>query len=166
MLTSELSPHEIINAKRYYFKYQDGKRILYLNKKGERNFHSKIELSDMTYHALLDYVLKRHDHNPYLFISHRNVGTTKHVSRTFLKDMFRRVLTSCGFDSRYITPNALRHSAALFNLSRGATIEETKVLLRHTNLKSTKIYETYLSRMDNDSEEKIEALLFKENDTK
>jgi len=165
MLTAGLSPHEIIHAKRHYFKYKDGKRILYLNKKGERNFYHKIELSDMTYHALRDYVLKRDDDNPYLFMSHRNVGKTKHLSRTFFRDMFRRILISCGFDPRYITPNALRHSAALFNLSRGASIEETKALLRHTYLNSTKVYETYLSRMKNDSEEKIEALLFSDDDS-
>mgnify|MGYP003348722027 CR=1 FL=1 len=118
----------------------------------------------MTFHALRDYVLKRHDDNPYLFISHRNVGKTKHLSRVFFREMFRRILISCGFDPRYITPKALKHSDALFNLFTGESIEETKTLLGHTYLNSTKVYETYLSRMDNDSEEKIEALLFSEYD--
>jgi site-specific recombinase XerD len=76
--------------------------------------------------------------------------------------MFRRNLKACGFDERFITPHALRHTAALFYLESGGTLESTKRLLRHEQLSQTKVYETYLLRLHNDAEEKIETLLNEE----
>lgn len=159
MMTSGLSTHDIIHAKKNDFMYKHDEKILYIHKKGQYRYHHKIELSDGTYEAILSYLLKRNDDNPYLFMSHRNVAKMKHVSRTFFKDMFPRVLKSCGFQGHYITPHALRHSAAIFYLSSGASLEETKALLRHKKIHSTEVYTKYLSRLANDSESKIESLL-------
>ena len=164
MLTSGLSTHDIIHAKKNNFMYKHDEKILYIHKKGQYRYHDKIELSDGTFEAILSYVLKRNDDNPYLFMSHRNVSKIKHVSRTFFKDMFPRVLKSCGFQGNYITPHALRHSAALFYLSSGASLEETKAFLRHEKIHSTEVYTNYLSRLANDSESKIEALLLGDQD--
>ena len=162
MLTSGLSPDEIIHARKSNFKYREGQKTLFVNKKGAMRYQYKIELSFQTYLALKTYVLKRGDTNPYLFMSHRQVGETKHLSRTFFRDMFRRNLKACGFDERFITPHALRHTAALFYLESGGTLESTKMLLRHEQLSQTKVYETYLLRRHNDAEEKIETLLNEE----
>ena len=159
MLTSALSPSEIINARKSNFKYKEGKKILFLNKKNERRYHHKVNLSDMTFEALKSYILKRNDSNPYLFISHRQVGDSKHLSRTFFYEMFPRVLKSCGFVKKAFTPHALRHSAALFYYENGASIEEVKGLLRHKHLSSTKMYEEYYQRLNSDAERKIESLL-------
>ena len=59
----------------------------------------------------------------------------------------------------YIITLTLSHSAALFYLSSGASLEETKAFLRHQKIHSTEVYTNYLSRLANDSEFKIEALL-------
>ena len=88
MLTSALSQSEIINARKSNFKYKESKKILFLNKKNERSYHHKVILSDITFEALKSYILKRNDSNPYLFISHRQVGDTKHLSRTFFMRCF------------------------------------------------------------------------------
>lgn len=162
MLTSALSPYDIMHARKSNFKYRD-QRILFINKKGEMRYAHKINLSPMTYEALRSYVLKRNDKNPYLFISHRQIGHTLHISRTFFRDMFRRILTSCGFDARMVTPHALRHSAALFYYESGASVMEVKDLLRHKKLSSTQMYEAYYQRLHSDAEAKIEALLFEDD---
>ena len=114
MLTSALSTNEIINARKSNFKYKEVKKILFLIKKNERRYHHKVILSDMTFEALKSYILKRNNSNPYLFISLRQVGDLKHLSRTFFYEIFLRVLKSCGFVKKAFTPNALRQSAALF----------------------------------------------------
>jgi integrase/recombinase XerD len=98
MLTSGLSPDEIIHARKSNFKYREGQKTLFVNKKRAMRYQYKIELSFQTYLALRTYVLKRGDTNPYLFMSHRQVGETKHLSRTLFRDMFRRNLKACSFD--------------------------------------------------------------------
>ena len=78
--------------------------------------------------------------------------------------MFKDLLKDTGLAYTGITAHSLRHTAALFNLERGASIEETKAFLRHSNILTTLVYQTYIARMKDDSEYQIDAMILKEDE--
>lgn len=161
MLTSGLSVHQVVHAKRADFVLESGTYVLYIERKGAKN-KDKIKPSKGTTLAILDYLSKRHDDNPYLFWGH-NPKKNQHLNRMFFYQMFHQVLRKTNLEYTGITPHSLRHSAALFNLERGGSIEQTKALLGHVSIKSTLVYQAYLDRLKNDCEQQIESMLIHED---
>lgn len=161
MLTSGLSVHQVVHAKRADFVLEAGTYVLYIERKGAKN-KDRIKPSKGTTLAILDYLTKRKDDNPYLFWGH-NPKKNQHLNRMFFYQMFHRVLKDTGLAYTGITPHSLRHSAALFNLERGGSIEQTKAMLGHVSIKSTLVYQAYLDRLKNDSEQQIESMLIHED---
>ena len=159
MLTSALRPVEIIRAKRSDYQTHEGIPKLYVQGNAQNEF---VKLSKGAMEALNDYLNKRKDDNPYLFIAHKKPSNKGYLSRTFFKDMFPRVLKRVGLDGVNITPHCLRHTAAIINLQRGASIEETRMLMRHSNIQSTLVYKDYMDRLSDDSEFEIEKFILKE----
>lgn len=160
MLTSGLSVHQVVHAKKVDFVEEAGTYVLYIARRTGIT-KDRVKLSKGTILAILDYLLKRKDNNPYLFWGH-NPMKNGHLNRMFFYSMFRKVLKETGLEYTGITPHCLRHTAALFNLERGGSIEQTKALLGHVNIQSTLVYQTYLDRMKDDSEHQIESMLIHE----
>ena len=163
MLTSGLTVHQVVHAKRADFVVEDGIYVLYIIRRTGQN-KTRVKLSKGTILAINDYLSKRKDDNPHLFCAHKNKPTHQPLERMFFYTMFRNVLKETGLEYTEITPHCLRHTAALFNLERGGSIEQTKVLLGHVNIQSTLVYQAYLDRMKNDSEYQIESMLLHEDD--
>ena len=161
MITSGLRPYEVIYAKTKDLSIIKGERVLYIRGKGDPG-DEFVKISSGAAHALNDYLKKRRDDNPYLFIAHRHTSVYGHLSRTFFKDMFARVLKDCGLDGLNITPHCLRHTAATLNLLRGGSLESTKALMRHVKIQSTLIYKDHIDKMCDDSAGQMEAFILKE----
>lgn len=164
MLTSGLSAHDIINAKRKDTQRVNGKVLLYIKPQRGKKKDAFVKLSAGAKAALDDYLCKRNDPHPYLFISHGKRASDGQLSRTFFQTMFPRVLKHCGLEKLNITPHCLRHTAATLNLLRGASIEQTKSLMRHADIQSTLVYQEYIARLKDDSAEQVEAFILKEDD--
>ena len=162
MMTAGLSSYEIIHLKKEDYQIMDEKHVLIIHKCG-CDHNDIIHLSKGTSDALNDYLKKRKKTNPYLFISQNQTTSKGHLSRTFFYHMFKKVLKNCGLEYTQITPHSLRHTAALLNLLRGGSIESTKKLLRHVNIESTLIYQDYIDKMKDHSEEAIESFILKED---
>ena len=161
MITAGLSPYEIIHLKREDYQAMDEKYVLIIKKRGS-NQEDTVYLSKGVIEALNDYLKKRKKNNPYLFISQNQTTLEGHLSRTFFYYMFEKVLKKCGLEHTGITPHSLRHTAAHLNLLRGGSIESTKLLLRHVNIASTLIYQDYINKMKDNTEEAIESFILKE----
>lgn len=162
MLTSGLRSDEIIHLMKDDFISRDGVASLSMSRKSDGK-KIVINLSKGAHQAMIDYLSKRKDDHPYLFISHKNLSQEGYLSRMFMMTMFKKLLVECGLKDTKITPHSLRHSAAYFNLLRGGSLEQTKALLRHQNIQSTLIYQDYIQRMNDDFEEKIDAFILKED---
>ena len=160
MITSGLRSIEIIHAKREDYQVVDGQRILYIQINGQRSNREFVKIAPGAKEAIDDYLNKRMDDNPYLFITTKHVSPKGHLSRTFFKDMFARVLKECGLDGKGITPHCLRHTTAVLNLLRGGSLEQTRQLLRHVDIQSTLVYANHIERMKEDSEYQIEKFIF------
>ena len=165
MLTSGLSRQDIVHVKRRDYQFRSGEAILYLGYQEEKIEENFVKLASGAKRALDDYLSRRYDDNPYLFISHKKVSPTGHLSRTFFRYMFRQVLKDTGLEGSGITPHCLRHTAATFNLLRGGTLSQTKSFMRHVDIKSTMVYQDYVERMQDQTEYELEAFLLKEEVT-
>lgn len=162
MLTSGLRSVDILRAKREDYKSVDGVWRLYFPSNKNNANDDYVKLSKGAIEAMNDYLARRHDDNPYLFITHQKGITKNPLSRMFFWDMFRSVLKDCGLENKGITPHCLRHTAAVVNLQRGGSVEATKKLLRHAEIESTLVYVRHLERLKDDSERQIEAYILKE----
>jgi integrase/recombinase XerD len=162
MLTSGLSVHQVVHAKRADFVLESSSYVLYIARKTSQT-KDRIKPSKGTTLAILDYLERRKDDNPHLFCAHKNKKTQNPLERMFFYNMFHRVLKETNLEHTGITPYSLRHTAALFNLERGGSIEQTKAMLGHVSIKSTLVYQAYLDRLKNDSEQQIESMLIHED---
>lgn len=81
--------------------------------------------------------------------------TTRSVSR-----IAKQHMVDVGLNSERLTGHSLRHTAATLNLLNGATLEETKQLLGHSNINTTMIYAHALERSKNNSEKRIAKAIF------
>lgn len=166
MLTTGMRSIEIRRAKIKDIKKINDETILYVHGKGRSSKDAFVKISSGVSLAIEDYLKKRKDKNPYLFISHSKRYETPYLSRTFFLRMFRRVLKEVGLDHLKVTPHSLRHTAATFNLLRGGTLEETRRLMRHKDLSTTLIYAHHIERMKADLENEIEDYILNEKDIK
>jgi site-specific recombinase XerD len=164
MLVSGLKPVEIVSAKKEDYQIVDGRSVLYIRKNDRIAADEFVHLSSGAKTALDDYLTRRKDSLSFLFVHHKNMTDDGKLRRMFFWDMFRRVLKNCGLEDLRLTPHCLRHTAAVMNLERGASIEETKAFLRHSNISSTLVYANYLERLKDDSNIRIENFILNEEE--
>ncbi len=159
MLTAGIRRYEIKEAKKEDFQIVHGECLLYIRHNNERTNDDFVKIAPGVNDAINDYLYMRKDDNPYLFVTTKNTSPNQHLSRTFFREMFRRVIKTCGLENMGITPHCLRHTAGVINLLRGGSLEQTRQLLRHKDIKSTIIYKEHIERMNDDSELQIEKFI-------
>jgi len=162
MITTGMRSVEIRRAKKKDLRIVDHQLILYVQGKGRSYADAFVKISPGVEEAINDYLCRRKDQNPYLFISHSQHTDVPCLSRTFFIRMFERVLAECDLTHTKITPHSLRHTAAMMNLQRGGSLEATSQFMRHRNLSSTLIYAHPLDTMTEDSEKQIENYILRE----
>ena len=162
MITSGLRSVEIRRARRKDLRLVNDQLILYVQGKGRKSSDEFVKISNGVKEAISDYLNKRKDKNPYLFISHSNHSDIPYLSRTFFIGMFKRVLKESNLEETKITPHSLRHTAATLNLLRGGSLEATRQFMRHSNMSSTLIYAHNINKMTDDSENQIESYILGE----
>ncbi len=163
MITTGLRSIEIRRARKKDLGVINNQLILYIQGKGRKNADEFVKISKGVELAISDYLNKRKDKNPYLFISHSKHSEIPYLSRTFFIRMFKRVLKDSGLENTGITPHSLRHTAATLNLMRGGSLESTRRFMRHTNISTTLIYAHHMNRLKDDSENQIEKYILGEN---
>jgi integrase/recombinase XerD len=162
MITTGLRSIEIRRARKKDLRVVNNQLVLYVQGKGRKSRDEYVKISPGVKEAINDYLNKRKDKNPYLFISHSKHTDIPYLSRTFFIRMFKRVLEDCNLEETKITPHSLRHTAATLNLLRGGSLEETKRFMRHTNMSSTLVYAHHINRLKDDSQNQIEKFILGE----
>ena len=163
MLTSGIRPYEVKHLKRAHYIIKDDTQILYIEVKGICDETSFVKVSKGTKKAIDDYLSLRDDDIPYLFIAHKFRSKTGILSRSFFETMLKRVLKKSGFEEANITAFVLVHTAAMMNLKRGGTLISTQVLMRHQEIRSTRVYQDYLFSMSDQSSEMLDQFILKED---
>lgn len=137
---------------------------LYIQGKGRDEADEYVKLPEATQSAINEYLrLYRNIENKeealFTSTSNNNIGkpmTTRSIS-AIVKDAMRAV----GIDDSKKTAHSLRHTTATQNLLNGGSVRETQQLLRHSSPNTTLVYAHDLSRMNNNSEERVNDALFK-----
>ncbi|MEX1112668.1 MAG: site-specific tyrosine recombinase/integron integrase [Candidatus Andersenbacteria bacterium] len=110
--------------------------------RGKGNKMRVVFLSAEARQAVADYVNKRVDVDPALFIRHKKgVGDQSNLrltSRT-VQRLIKKYAAKAGI-TKDITPHTLRHSFATDLLSNGADVRQVQELLGHASITTTQVY--------------------------
>lgn len=162
MVTTGLREISIVRADVGDIRAAGDEMVLYYQGKGHEEKADYVKLAEPVEEAIRDYLSARGnlDSSAALFTSaaNRNSGgrmTTRSVSR-----IAKQHMVDVGLNSERLTGHSLRHTAATLNLLNGATLEETKQLLGHSNINTTMIYAHALERSKNNSEKRIAKAIF------
>ena len=161
MITTGLRSVELRRARINDFKVIHGEHILYVQGKGRSASDEFVKISEGLRVAIKEYLIKRKDQNPYLFVS-RSKRSKQPLTRTIFHGIFKRILRDSGLTDTCVTAHSLRHTAATFNLKRGGSLEETKQLLRHTNMANTLIYAHHEDAKNEKTASKLESFILGE----
>ncbi len=165
MLTTGIRGVEVRRLKKKDFSVLNEQLILYVQGKGRDNADEYVKLPSGVEEAINDYLSKREDKSPYIFVSHRKHTDKYMLSRTFFDSMFKRVLRDSGLSDLNLTPHALRHTAATANLLRGESLEQTRQFMRHSQVTSTMIYAHHLKEKNLDSQNELESFILSSNES-
>lgn len=165
MLTTGIRGVEVRRLKKKDFSVLNEQLILYVQGKGRDNADEYVKIPSGVEEAINDYLSKREDKSPYIFVSHRKHTDKYILSRTFFNSMFKRVLRDSGLSDLNLTPHALRHTAATANLLRGESLEQTRQFMRHSQVTSTMIYAHHLKEKNLDSQNELESFILSSNES-
>lgn len=165
MLTTGIRGVEVRRLKKKDFSVLNEQLILYVQGKGRDNADEYVKIPSGVEEAINDYLSKREDKSPYIFVSHRKHTDKYMLSRTFFDSMFKRVLRDSGLSDLNLTPHALRHTAATANLLRGESLEQTRQFMRHSQVTSTMIYAHHLKEKNLDSQNELESFILSSNES-
>lgn len=102
-----------------------------------------VYLSSTAKDTLKDYLGKRRDPSPFLFVGHDRAkggrGSTGGLTPRSIQRLVERYAKSAGI-TKHITPHTLRHTFATDLLLGGADIRSVQSLLGHASITTTQIY--------------------------
>lgn len=158
MVTTGIRCIEVARANVEDFRPCGDTMVLYVQGKGhdERSDYVKVEPPVET--AIRDYMAfalpSAKDRQP-LFVSLSNHNNSMRMTTRSISRVAKERMRAAGLNSSRLTAHSLRHTAGTLALMNGATLEETKDLLRHSRLDTTMIYSHHIERAKNNSESKI-----------
>ncbi|MFC1638647.1 site-specific tyrosine recombinase/integron integrase [Patescibacteria group bacterium] len=134
MRVSELASltKEMINLKREEFTVR-----------GKGDKPRVVFLSNAARYWLKQYLEKRGDMEPYLFVSHDRAARDREAERSLTPRSVQRIVEryarAAGITKR-ITPHVLRHTYATDLLRNGADIRSVQAMLGHSSITTTQVY--------------------------
>ena len=137
--------------------------VLYIQGKGKDEKSDYVKMVPQVEEAIRDYLRARGvtNNEEALFISTSNNKGSRLTTRS-VRGIVKDHLTAAGYDSDRLTAHSLRHTAGTLNLINGGNLQDTQMLLRHSNINTTMIYLHNLERDKNNSEYRIADAIFGE----
>ena len=136
--------------------------ILYIRGKGRADKSEYVKLSEPVYQLIEQYLSKRRDNYPALFITHGHNSYGNPIQTRMIREIVKDYLIKADMTDKHISAHSLRHFVCSEILRSGGTLEEAQQVLRHRNISTTQIYNHSLKREENDSELVISGKLFPE----
>jgi len=132
-------------------------KVLYIQGKGHNEKTDYVKIEPVVEEAINKYLEVRGAEkcSDPLFASVANRNRGKRITTRSISRIVKNNMLAAGLNSKRITAHSLRHTAATLNLLSGGTVEETRQLLRHSNINTTMIYVHSLERAFNNSEARI-----------
>jgi len=150
MLKTGLREVEIIRARVEDIKTVEGRKVLYVLGKGDRERLKFVVLDDGVYNGILDYLKARKFSRPEdpLFAklvlpvkSKWTLGLTTHQVRTIVNYyLYKSGIKTQDNPRSEVTVHSLRHTTANLALDGGAPIVQVQEMMRHEKIETTMIY--------------------------
>jgi integrase/recombinase XerD len=119
-----------------------GQRVLLIHGKGRDEKDNFVILTEKTYKPISEYLESRGAHTleEPLFYSTSNNSLKERLSTRTISYIAKEGLRAIGLDSKNFTAHSLRHTAGTSLLRATGDLEKTRLMLRHTDPKTTLIY--------------------------
>lgn len=162
MITTGLRTIEVARANIEDIRTVADFTALYIQGKGRDEKTDYVKLSEPVENAIRQYLAIRTNikAGEPLFSSIANRNNSERMTTRSISRIAKDNLINANLISDKWTAHSLRHTTATLNLLNGASIEETKQLLRHSNINTTLIYSHALERAKNNSEDRITQAIF------
>ena len=164
MTTSGLRTIEVVRANVGDIRFERGKVFLYVQGKGRSCADEKVLLSKQTYSAIKIYLKARskYAYKAPLFVSTSRRNFNSRLETQTISRMVKKNLRGIGLDSPRLTAHSLRHSTATNLIFAGISLPKVQMILRHKSLNTTMIYAAAWERYNNDGEQILADIIFKE----
>ena len=119
-----------------------GQRVLLIHGKGRDEKDNFVILTEKTYKPISEYLESRGAHTleEPLFYSTSNNSLKERLSTRTISYIAKEGLRAIGLDSKNFTAHSLRHTAGTSLLRATGDLEKTRLMLRHSDPKTTLIY--------------------------
>ena len=120
-----------------------GHRVLLIHGKGRDEKDNFVILTDKAYQPISEYLESRGAYRPEepLFYSTSNNSKGERLSTRTISHIAKEGLRAIGLDSKNFTAHSLRHTAGTSLLRATGDLEKTRLMLRHSDPKTTLIYQ-------------------------
>ena len=123
---------------------QDGETVLHIQRKGSRDKHDMVVLSEEVVRLLDDYLAgkdedQRRDDSP-LFTNHMRGVRSERLNRETISFIVKRRLRNIGIDDPRITAHSLRHTCGSLMIEQGYDPQLIQDMLGHADPATTRIY--------------------------
>lgn len=141
LFSSGLRVSELVGLDREHINLK--RKEFMVRGKGQKD--RPIFISDTAANAVQDYLDKREDNLPPMFVSvggkakSNNDGNFKRLTARSVQRMVARYARLAGI-TKHVSPHTLRHSFATDLLMNGADLRSVQAMLGHSNIATTQIY--------------------------
>jgi integrase/recombinase XerC/integrase/recombinase XerD len=153
---------EVVRADVGDIRQNTGETVLWVHGKGRDSKDEFVVLTNNTLKPINDYLRERdgtgNESTP-LFISHSNRNLNGRMTTQSVALIVRYYLRKTGVASNRITPHSLRHTAITLSLIAGASVQEARLLGRHSDINTTLTYAHNIDRIARAPERKIDEVL-------
>jgi len=162
MFTTGIRCCEVVRADIADLRPAGDSPALYVQRKGQLEANQYVKLSPRTDKILREYIASRGkvDDNQPLFTSDANRNKGQRLTTMSISRICKTTFRAAGYDSPRLTAHSTRHTAATLNALAGASSEENQQLLGHRDAASVRFYDHAASRIKNNSEARIEAMIW------
>lgn len=164
MTTAGLRTIEVVRANVGDVRFERGKVFLYVQGKGHSQADEKVLLSKQAHKAITIYLKARGKvaaTDP-LFVSTSNRNKNGRLDTQSIRKMVKRNLRGIGLDSPRLSAHSLRHSVATNLIDARVALPQVQMIMRHKSLNTTMIYQHAYERYNNDGEQILADIIFKE----
>lgn len=164
LATAGVRTIEVVRANVGDIRFERGKVFLNVWGKGHSSADEKVLLSKQTYSAIRAYLKARgkvQSCEP-LFVSTSRRNKNARLETQTISRMVKANLRAIGLDSPRLTAHSLRHSVCTNLVFAGVELPKIQKVARHKSLSTTMIYADAWERYNNDSEQILADIIFKE----
>ena len=139
--------------------YRNG--VLYVQGKGRDGKDTTKNIKAALDRAIRDYLAARGkvDEKEPLFVGHCNRNRGQRLTTRTISGIAKDALKDAHLDNKRLTAHSFRHTTATMARQNGAELDEVRQALGHADIKTTQIYDSHISAINNRTSQIVEDCL-------